>query len=276
DTHLLNSIMPDPAFKFGEDEIRVARLETEAFFTEMLTKNLPMTDFIDPDFTWSRMKIVDKNYQLLNPKPQKNDPNAFQRVSIDRGGRHGGLLGQASVLMATANGVDTQPVLRGVWVLENILGIEPPAPPSNVPALTPDTQGATTPRELLAAHTSKAECAGCHKMIDPLGFVMESFDPVGRWREEWPKSGKQIDTSATLPDGTTIQDVTDLKRWLVENIDLFSECVSEKLMIYATGRIPNHAEKQEIELIVHEVLQSDGGFRDLLMALIQSETFRTR
>lgn len=277
DTRLLSSIMPDPKFKFSEEDTRIARLETEAFFTEILVKNLPMTDFIDPDFTHTRLQIAERNYRLSNPKITKGRRSKdFTRISIDRGGWHGGLLGQASVLMATANGVDTQPVLRGVWVLENLLGMEPPPPPKNVPALTPDTRGATTPRELLAAHTEKAECAGCHQLMDPLGFVLESFDPVGRWRETWPKSGKPIDTSATLPDGTEITDVRDLKKWMVKNIDQFSECLAEKLMIYATGKVPNYMEKHEIKHIVDETLEQGGGFRDLLLALIQSETFRTR
>ena len=235
-----------------------------------------MTDFIDPDFTYTRLRIAEKNYRLLNPSIKGKDANAFTRISIDRGGWHGGLLGQASVLMATANGVDTQPVLRGAWVLENILGMEPPPPPKNVPALTPDTRGATTPRELLAAHTTKSSCAGCHQLLDPFGFVLESFDPVGRWRDKWPKSGKPIDTAVTFPDGTKIGDARDLKQWLVKNIDQFSECVAEKLMIYATGKVPNYAEKHEIEQIVHTTLDQGGGFRDLLLALIQSETFRTR
>ena len=98
-----------------------------------------------------------------------------------------------SQTVTTANGVDTQPVLRGVWVLDNILGMPSPPPPNNVPALTPDTAGAKTPRELLAAHTKEPSCAVCHKRIDPFGFVLENFDPVGRWREEWPKSHTPIE-----------------------------------------------------------------------------------
>src|SRR5690606_14358472 len=103
------------------------------------------------------------------------------------GQRRGGLLGMTATMMATANGVDTQPVLRGVWVLENILGTPLPPVPSDVPALTPDIRGATTPRDLLAAHTESADCRGCHRQIDPIGFVLENFDPIGNWRNQWPE-----------------------------------------------------------------------------------------
>ena len=177
-------------------------------------------------------------------------------------------------MLTTANGVDTQPVLRGAWVLENIIGMPPPEPPQDVPALTPDIRGATTPRELLAAHTKEASCAGCHKRIDPVGFVLENYDPVGRWREVWPKSNKKIDPTGVLPDGTGLKDVTELKAWLVKNIDHFGLCLSEKLMSYATGRIPNYAERNELESIVRLNIDREKGFQDLLLDLIQSKTFR--
>jgi hypothetical protein len=163
-----------------------------------------------------------------------------------------------------------------VWVLENVLGMPPPPPPNDVPALTPDIGGATTPREQLNAHTNEPRCASCHKQIDPFGFVLENFDPVGRWREEWPKSNAAIDSSVTLPDGTAIRDVTELKSWLVANIDLFSACFSEKLLTYATGRPPNYAERQEIASIVARNRENGEGARDLALDLIQSQTFRTR
>jgi len=281
DTDSLHGIMPDPKFNFDETSIDTAKYETEAFFTEMLTKNLPMTDFIDPDFTFSSIGFVMRNYGFTPQKAKGKKLSSvakqkLQRLEIERGGRHGGLLGQSAILTATANGVDTQPVIRGVWVLENILGTPPPEPPMNVPALTPDTQGTTTPREMLRAHTNSASCAGCHQRIDPVGFVLENFDPVGRWRSEWPGAAGRIDASGTLPDGTEIKNAIEFKAWLVDNIDLFSKCLAEKLMTYATGRLPNYAEKREIEEIVKENSKNRNGFRDLVLALIESETFRTQ
>ncbi len=282
DTKLLPEIMPDPVFNFSEAEIGIAEEEVEHFFAEILTRNLPMTDFIDPDFHYTTPQFAKDNYQYtpsenaVKKEASMASDSGLEKLPIQRGGRFGGLLAQSAVMTATANGVDTQPVLRGVWVLENILGMPPPPAPKNVPALTPDTRGATTPRELLAAHTNEASCASCHKRIDPVGFVLENFDPVGNWREEWPKSGKRIDSSGTLPDGTPLQDVTHLKSWLVDNIDHFSQCLAEKLMTYATGRVPNYKERKEIETIVEANHAKGNGFQDLVLALVASETFRTK
>ncbi len=275
DTHLLAEIMPDPTFKFNSSDTNHARQEAEAFFAEILRENRPMTDFIDPDFTWTTGRMAKNVYGLKSGYNKKKD-KTIHRVTLPRGGRIGGLLGQSAVMMATANGVDTQPVLRGVWVLENIMGMPPPPPPKSVPALTPDTQGATTPRELLSTHTNSESCAGCHRKIDPVGFALENFDPVGRWREKWPEINQKIDASATMHDGTAISGIVDLKAWLVANINQFSECLSEKLLTYATGRVPNYSERKEIARIVEKNQKNGKGFQDLMIALIESETFRTK
>lgn len=283
DTKLLPGIMPDPKFNFDDEAVLLARQETERFFTEILVKNLPMTTFIDPDFTFSTIAFCQRTYgftpAIAKGKENQLPPEElkrFQRLAIDRGGRYGGLLGQAAILMATANGVDTQPVIRGAWVLENILGMPSPPPPKNVPALTPDTRGAKTPRDLLAAHTQESSCAICHARIDPVGFALENYDPVGRWRAKWPKSDAPIDASGTLPDGTVVKNPVEFKAWLVANIDLFSTCVAEKLLTYATGRVPNYAEKREIEKLVRANRESGQGFQDLVLDLIDSRTFRAR
>ena len=283
DTKLLPGIMPDPKFNFDDEATALARQETETFFTEILTKNLPMQTFIDPDFTFSSIAFMQRNYGFTPPAAKEAkqplsqaDLRKFQRLAIDRGGRYGGLLGQAAILMATANGVDTQPVIRGAWVLENILGMPSPPPPKNVPALTPDTQGAKTPRDLLAAHTQESSCAICHVRIDPVGFALENYDPVGRWRAKWPGSDAPIDASGTLPDGTVVKNPVEFKAWVVANIDLFSSCVAEKLLTYATGRVPNYAEQRELEKLVRANRESGKGFQDLVLDLIDSRTFRAR
>ena len=279
DTGLLPEIMPDQKFNFTPYYVEMARDEVEHFFAAMLRENRPMSDFIDPDFTYTSGVFARNVYQLdVEPKGKAFDTEdrKIRRIALERGGRTGGLLGQSAIMLATANGVDTQPVLRGVWVLENLLGSPPPPPPKGVPALTPDTQGTSNPRELLAAHTTEESCATCHQRIDPVGFVLENYDPVGRWRENWPKGGGKIDPTGVLPDGTPIKDAVDFKRWLTANVDQFSECLSEKLMTYATGRVPNHAERKEIGKVVKANHENGNGFRDLMLALIESETFRTK
>ena len=275
DTRNLSEIMPDPKFKFSAKDAESARLEVEHFFFEMLNENRPMMDFIDPDFTWTSGRLAKNVYELKTGVDPKKG-NTVHRVSFPRGGRFGGLLGQSAVMMATANGVDTQPVLRGVWVLENLMGTPPPPPPNAVPALTPDTTGSKNPRELLAAHTESSTCIGCHRQIDPLGLVLENFDPVGRWRDRWPGTEQVIDASVVLADGTEVRDVRDLKAWLVSHIEVFSQSLAEKLMAYATGRIPNYSERKEIARKVNENRLQGHGFRDLLLSLIESETFRTK
>lgn len=275
DTRLLSEIMPDQRFRFTSNDARSAKSEVEYFFYEMLNENRPMTDFIDPDFTWTSARLAKNIYGLKGGFDVKKT-NTVHRVKLVRGSRHGGILGQSAIMMATANGVDTQPVLRGVWVLENILGTPPPPPPKSVPPITPDTTGAKTPRDLLTLHTSQTSCAGCHHRIDPVGFVLENFDPVGRWRDNWPEIEQPIDAAATLPDGTQVDSVVDFKAWLVRNIDQFSECLAGKLMTYATGRVLNYSERKEIATIVKNNHDSGNGFRDLLLALIDSQTFRTK
>ncbi|MDF1812204.1 MAG: DUF1588 domain-containing protein [Verrucomicrobiales bacterium] len=277
----LAEIMPDAGFRFSDEETAIARRESERFILEMLISNRPMEDFIDPNFTFSTLEFVRRNYRFTPEgfdvkKLDNTEKNRFRKLPMPRNHKHGGLLGQSAVMMATANGVDTQPVLRGAWVYENILGQPVPEPPNDVPALTPDTRGATTPRELLAAHTTDVSCAGCHRLIDPLGFALENFDPVGRWRSEWPNTGKAVDSTGVLPDGTKINGSADLKKWMVENIDIFSQCLSEKLLTYATGRVPNYAERHEIAEIIQQNKAKGNRFRDLLLDLIDSRTFRTK
>lgn len=283
-TRLLSEIMPDEKFDFTPEETEIAKREVEHFFFTILDENLPLSTFLDPGFLTTSKRFAKEHYgHKIKGETYPKIASAWggadskiERLSVEPGQRRGGLLGMTATMMATANGVDTQPVLRGVWVLENILGTPLPPVPSNVPALTPDIRGAKTPRDLLGAHTQSADCRGCHRQIDPIGFVLENFDPVGNWRDKWPEIDIEIDPSGTLPDGTEILDYTEFKEWLVANTDTFAECLAEKLIIYATGRIPSYAEKKEIEQIVAEVQESEGGFRDLILALVESKTFRTR
>jgi hypothetical protein len=285
DTRKLEHLMPDERFNVGQADLRLAKRESEQFFRAMLKENRPMTDFIDPDFTFTTKAVATKVYGIGEGL---KDSDVLQRVALQRGGRYGGVLGQAAVLAATANGVHTQPVVRGVWVLENILGDSPPPPPDAVPAITPDTTGAKTVREQLKAHTADTSCNVCHKKIDPIGFAFENFDPVGRWRERYPiftknekgqrvvEEGNPVDPTGQLRDGTKINDFLDLKKWVVGNIGSFSECLSEKLLVYATGRPLSYAERKEITRLVQENQLSQNRFEDLLLALIDSRVFRTK
>ena len=272
----LKNIMPAPKFKYSDVDTEIAKQEVFLFFYEILSKDLPMTTFIDPDFTYSTRGFAHRVYGL-GKAPSSNYQSLnnikFARMSIPKGFRHGGLLGQSAVMLGTANGVDTQAVLRGVWVMENILGLHIPEPPQNIPALTPDINGAISPRDILSKHTSTASCVSCHKKIDPLGFVLENFDPVGKWRNKWPETNTPIDSSGVLFDGTKVKNVFEFKKWLVQNIDYFSVCLSKKLMTYGTGRLLNFSEKEEMKNIVRNTRLQNKGFKSLLLNLITSRTF---
>jgi hypothetical protein len=279
----LGMIMPDERLmRWTSREQQAIEDETRMFVTEILEKNLPMETFVDPDFTY----MNDRSARLYGRKDVKGQK--MKRVAVPRGGRFGGILGQASVMMATANGVDTQPVLRGVWLAENVLGTPPPPPPENVPAIEPDTTGAKGIRELLEKHKTDQSCAACHQTIDPLGFALENFDPIGRWREHYPVYKKQgngkwkslkgpvVDATGVMPDGSQFKDVTDLKKYLVANIDMFSACLADKLLVYATGRDMNYADRQVIKQIVKDVKADGNGFRDLIVAIVLSESFAVK
>ncbi len=289
DVHLLDTIVPDSKLLSNYNKSYRQSLKDEVVLTfqEILKKNQPVSQFIDPDFLYTNPTVGWELYELKQHsavkliRPNRRKQEKLTRHEIPRGTRHGGLLGMPAVMLATANGVDTQPVLRGVWMLENIIGRPPPAPPNSVPALSPDLTGATTLKERLAAHMADKSCASCHEDIDPIGFVFENFDAVGRWRTEYPPSvgGAEplpVDATGVLPEGTKLNDVSDLKRWLVEHPEHFANCLAEKLMIYGTGRELNYREKKMLKEIVSENLTSELGFADLLGALVQSEIFLKR
>ena len=272
DTQKLTDIMPDREFRFSRLDQKNVKLEVEHFFAEMLRENRPLQDFIDPDFTYTSPRVAKSVYQIETAFDKKK-ANDLLRVSLPKGGRFGGVLGFSAVMMATSNGVDTEPVTRGVWVLEKLLGQNVPPPPNSVPPLTPDTRGAKSPRDLLAMHTGEKTCARCHRRIDPFGFVLESFDPVGHWRESWPDVPGQLNPSVTLLDGTVIEDVRGLKRWMLEHLSVFGTSLGGHLMVYATGRPMNYLETKEIEKLVDQNLAAGEGFRDLLIDLIASPVF---
>ena len=293
-TRLLEGIMPDPRLtKYYQQHRRAMNWETEMFFAEILRENLPIDTFIDAGFSY---RNEDSNLFYGGDLEDKE----MRRVTFPRGGRQGGILGLASVMMATANGVDTNPILRGVWLLDNVFGMSLPDPPSNIPAIAPDTSGTTLMRDQLAAHRANASCARCHNHIDPIGMVLENFDPIGRWRDHYPIytkppdgqetlteqfyssvgkgviDGPPVDAVGILADGTRMEDVTDLKRYLLERIDVFSRCLTEKLMVYATGRPLSYGDGRVADEIVALTAEQGNGFRGLIVNVVQSEAFNTR
>jgi len=272
----LENAMPD-ANKFAAytmDELGGSmREETRAFFGYILRGNRDVSEFLDSNYTFLDRKLA-KHYGI--DPAGLGDEHELNRLPADS--FRGGLLGQAGVLTVTANGVDTSPVVRGVWILENILGTPPSPPPPDVPALEPDIRGATSIRDQLAKHREIATCNECHRKMDPLGFALESFDAIGTFRESYT-TGKghpaiPVDTSGKLPSGEAFADVRGLKQILLDRQDQFVRCLTEKLMIYALGRELSFSDRPQIDSVVEELERRGGGLQDLIEIVVTSETFR--
>jgi hypothetical protein len=159
--------------------------------------------------------------------------------------------------------------------LENILGTPPAPPPDNVPAIDPDVRGAKSIRDILTKHRDNPTCFECHRKIDPLGFALENFDPIGAWRTRYEK-GQPIDAAGELPSGQTFQDITGLKKILVEHKDQFALALTEKLLSYACGRRMESTDRADVVRIVGELKRGDYGFRCLIEQVVLSDSFRSK
>ncbi len=266
---------------YAEDLPTSMKNEARLFFADLLKNNGSVAQFLSSEHTFVDKKLA-KLYDLPEQKTLRL-ADGFQKVSIKGNTRRGGLLGMAGILTVSANGVETSPVTRGVWVSENILGIQPPPPPDEVPAIESDVSGATTVRERLAKHSTDKTCAECHRKIDPLGFSLESFDPIGRWREKYPKpkdSKKptpKVDSSGEFPSGEKYADFTGFKKILSETReDLFTRHLIKQVLSYTTGRHMEHADDAEIEAIHEAVKKNKLGLQTLMVECLTSEIFRSR
>ncbi len=254
--------------------------EARLFFRNLLDQNGSVVDFLNADYTF-----VDKKLAKLYRLPEKDTlrlADGFQRVRLTGDSHRGGVLGMAGVLTVSANGVDTSPVTRGVWILENILGTPPPPPPDVVPSIDANVSGAITIREKLAMHSEDKACFVCHRNMDPLGFALETFDPIGRFRKEYPKpNGKgaaaKIDPSGSLPSGERFEDFSGFKRILVENRQgLFARHLISTLLTYVAGRNMERGDRFEIDDILERVKADDYRFRTMLVEVLTNKIFRAR
>ena len=253
---------------YYRDNLETAmRAETETFFRHVLENNLSPKEFLDADYSFLNRELA------LHYGIKGVDGNKLQRVSL-KGSRRGGLPGHGAFLTASANGVDTSPVIRGIYVLEKLLGYTPPPPPPDVPTIEPDIRDAVTIREQLEKHREVATCAECHRKIDPLGFALEHFDAVGGWRDEYEKK-MPIDSAGKLPDGDSFQTVSEFRELLVDRQDQFNHCLTEKLMTYALGRELEIGDRPAIDEILAELHGKKGGLRDLIRLIVLSGSFQS-
>jgi hypothetical protein len=265
---------------YAEDLPSSMKTEARLFFRDLLKNNGSVAQFIDCDHTFVDKKLA-KLYELPEAKTLRL-ADGFKKVSLTGNKHRGGLLGMAAVLTVSANGVETSPVTRGVWVTENILGIPPPPPPDVVPAIDPDVSGATTIRDRLAKHRADAACAECHRKIDPLGFSLEAYDPVGRWRQKYPAANKkakpaEIDTTGEFPSGETYTDFATFKKVIHDTrADHFTRHLIRQLLTYSTGRTMELNDDLLIDQLHDKVKKQGLGLKTLMTECLMSEVFRSR
>ena len=255
---------------FGEALRQAFQRETELFFESILREDRGVLEFLTADYTFVNERLA-RHYGIPNVYGSH-----FRRIMLPDDARRG-LLGHGSILTATAYPTRTSPVLRGKWVLENLLGAPPPLPPPNVPALEGTTGDGKTlsMREAMEQHRANPVCASCHRVMDPPGFALKQFDAVGRFRTR-SESNMPIDASGMLPDGTTFEGVARLREALLRRPNLFVTTLTEKLLTYALGRGVDYYDAPAIRAITRAADREDHRFSSLILGIITSRPFQMR
>jgi hypothetical protein len=255
-----------------DESLRAAlRKETDLFLDSVLRGNASVLELLSANYTFVNQRLAD-HYGI----PNIHGPE-FHRVTFPPGSPRGGLLGQGSLLTITSYANRTSPVNRGKWVLENLLSAPPPPPPPNVPALKTEggeTGKPLTMRDAMVQHRANPACAGCHSRMDPIGFAMENFDPVGRWRDT--DAGNIIDRSGVFPDGSKFDGMAGLKAALLSHPDEFVSTLTEKLLMYALGRNVQYFDRPAVRAIVKDSARNNYTLASLVMGIVKSTPFQMR
>ena len=261
-------MQPDPKLYGDYDPLleSLMREESERFFEFVLQENLPLRSFLDSEFVVINERLA--NHYGIDGVTG----NEFRKVSISADSPRGGLLGQASVLKLTSNGTRTSPVVRGVWVLENILGDPPSPPPADVEPIEPDVRGTTTIPQMLAKHRDVETCRDCHQSIDPWGFGLEHFDAVGAFRAEYT-NGQPIDARGSV-SGSAFAGSEEMKGVLLGRSDQFVRAITEKLFTYALGHPLSVGERIIADDLAMDNVSRQAGFKDLMVEICMSPLFR--
>ena len=263
--------------------------ETHRFFAELIWSDLGVRNLIDSDFTFLNRRLAE-HYGIPDVEGL-----TMRKVQLPPDSPRGGLLTQASVLKVTANGTTTSPVMRGAFVLSNLLGRPPAPPPPGAGAIEPDTRGATTIREELAAHRNVESCAKCHRHIDPPGFALESFDPIGGYRTRYRASegdrsghklhgrnvweyrlGLPVDSSGVTAEGNSFGGVREFKQQLLAEEEQVARNLITQLIAYSTGAEIQFADRDEVDQLVAKAAKSGYGLRSIIHEIVQSKIFRNK
>ena len=271
--NLETTVRPGDPFSVAFDEsLRQSMLrETELFVDSIVRDDHSMLELLTADYTFLNERLAD-HYGLPGVTGSH-----FRRVDLPAASARRGILGHGSILTLTSHAIRTSPVLRGKWILDNLLGTPPPDPPANVPALNDQRTQAKRPtvRERLEAHRDNPACSACHAMIDPTGFALENFDAIGRWREV-DESFNPIDPSGVLPDGRAFGDVAGMRAALVADPEQFVTTVTEKLMTYALGRGVDYYDMPSLRRIVRGAAADDYRFQSVILGIVTSDPFLMR
>jgi hypothetical protein len=269
-TRNLAGVIPDPVRypDFDEDLRRAMNEETRLFFAAIVQDNRSILDFIDGNFSYLNERLA-QHYGISGVTGDE-----MRRVELNNGQRSG-ILTQASVLTVTSYENRTSPVLRGKWLLSNILGTPPPPPPPNVPTLeeTKVAENATV-RQRLEAHRANSTCAACHVRMDPLGFGLENYDAIGAWRTSDGIS--EVDASGVLPDGQSFRNPSELKQILRRQQREFAASLTEKMMTYALGRGVGGQDRIVVNRVVNELAANDYRFEKMIVGIVESAPFQMR
>jgi hypothetical protein len=267
----LQSFIPDQQeFPDFDDNLRQAfRTETEQFVQSIIREDRSVLDLLTADYTFLNERLA-RHYGIPNVYGSH-----FRRVTLADENRRG-LLGQGSVLAVTSYPNRTSPVLRGKWILENILGTPPPAPPPNVPALKENTEGgkALSVRERMEEHRKNPACATCHRVMDPLGFSLENFDAAGEWRTT--EAGGKVDASGQLADGTAIDGPVALRKALMKHPEQFVRTMTEKMLTYALGRGLEYYDMPVVRAIARDSSAQNYRFSSVVLGIVKSAPFQMK
>ena len=259
-------VFPD----FDETLRRALRRETELFFESMVREDRSAIDLLTADYTFVNERLA-KHYGIPGIYGSH-----FRRIALAPDSPRGGLLGQGSILAVTGYATRTSPVVRGKWILENLLGTPPPPPPANVPPLSEAKSDAVrSMRERMVQHRRNPACAACHALMDPVGLSLENFDATGRWRT-LTDGFEPIDASGSFPDGTTFDGVAGLRAALVSRADQFVRTMTEKLLTYALGRAVEHYDQPAVRAIERAAARDDYRFSSIVLGIVNSTPFQMR
>jgi hypothetical protein len=267
----LKTIAPDrDAFPEFDENLREAfERETELFFENVVREDRSVVDFLDADYTFVNERLA-RHYGIPNVYGTQ-----FRRVTLSDENRRG-LLGQGSILTATSYANRTSPTERGKWILDNFLGTPPPPPPPNVPTLKENSPNGQvlTMRQRMEQHRANSACAVCHQVMDPLGFALDNFDALGKWRTA--EGGTPIDPSGKFPDGTPFQGPSGLRKALLGKREQFVTAVTERLLTYALGRSVEYYDAPAIRRIVRESAANDFRWSSIVLGIVKSTPFEMR